>query len=232
MSKSADESGDQQGHIFSAGEGDRWFERNRHMLAEADWATDGPLRLIEMYGLHPASVFEMGAANGYRLAALQRRFGCSATGIDASTAAVAAGTARFPAVHLACGRGDAVPFDQQFDLVIANFVLHWVDRARLMRTLAELDRLVADGGYLVIGDFLPDQPARRPYHHLPGAGVYTYKQDYAAPFLATRCYEAIAMHTGSHTPGVAAAAATGHDRIATHLLRKRLGTLYVEDAAL
>jgi len=221
---------DQQARAFLEGEGDRWFERNRHALVEADWAADAPLRLVETHALQPASVFEMGAANGYRLAALRRRFGCVAMGVDASAAAVADGAQRFPAVRLAHASGDAVPFEHQFDLVVANFVLHWVDRALLTRTLAELDRLVVDGGHLVIGDFLPDQPSRRLYHHLPASGVYTYKQDYAAPFLATGCYEPVAMLTGSHTPASLGTAATGADRIATHLLRKRLSALYLEDA--
>ena len=33
------------------------------------------------------------------------------------------------------------------------------------------------GGYLLLGDFLPDFPQRRVYHHYNGRKLYTYKQD-------------------------------------------------------
>lgn len=220
-----------QTRVFIEGEGDRWFERNRHALLQADWTIDAPLRLLDAHALQPAHVLEVGAANGYRLAALRARFGCEACGIDASAAAVADGMARFPGVHLQTAPSHSIPFaDSAFDLVIANFVLHWVDRALLLRTLAEIDRVLVDGGHLLIGDFLPDEPTRRPYHHLPGRDVYTYKQDYAAAFLATHCYESVGMLSGAHSPDVPAAAVTGRDRIGTHLLRKRLHGPHVEDA--
>ena len=220
-----------QSRVFLEGEGDRWFERNRHALLEADWASDAPLRLLDTHGVQPVRAFEVGAANGYRLAALHSRFGCEAYGIDASSSAVADGMARFPGVHLQAAPSHAIPFaDAMFDLVVANFVLHWVDRALLLRTLAEMDRVLVDGGLLLIGDFLPDEPTRRPYHHLPGRDVHTYKQDYAAVFLATRCYEPMATLSGAHSPDAQAGAVSGRDRIATQLLRKRLRTLYVEDA--
>lgn len=213
---------------FAEGEGDRWFERNSHALETRNLADDQPLRLIEACGLQPRNVLEVGAANGYRLAALAETYGCRATGVDPSAAAIADGLARFPAVRLQTGSGAAIPFDETFDLVIVNFVLHWVDRSLLLRTVAEIDRVVGEDGFLLIGDFFPPHPIRRPYHHLPGQGVLTYKQDYSAIFTASCGYQAIAMRAGSHSSTVPAAAVDDDDRVATWLLRKPHEGLYAD----
>ena len=219
-----------QARLFSAGEGDRWFERNRTTLGERRPDDDGPLQLLEAYGVRPRSVLEVGAANGYRLWALAHRYGCRTTGVEPSAAAVADGLAGFPGVRLIQGRGDAIPLAERFDLVVVNFVLHWVDRSLLLRTVAEIDRCVADDGYLIVGDFLPASPIRRPYHHLPGQGVYTYKQDYAAIFTATGCYQMVAALTSAGGAELRSVPAEDPDRTATTLLRKRLHALYRETA--
>lgn len=214
---------------FSEGEGDRWFERNRQAMLEPASANDPSLRLIEAYGIKPLNVLEVGASNGYRLAALGQIHECKLTGLEPSAAAVADGLTRFSGLRLQVGVGSAIPFDEPFDLVIVNFVLHWVDRSLLLRTVAEIDRVTADGGFLVLGDFAPAHPARRHYHHLPGQGVFTYKQDYAAIFLASCSYQSIAMLSGHHASRATVADVDGDDeRVATWLLRKRLDVLYAD----
>jgi hypothetical protein len=61
-----------------------------------------------------------------------------------------------------------------------------------MNSLACIDHHVKikreQNGLLLIGDFLPDFPQKRKYHHLPNEEVFTYKQDYAAAFTATNTY--------------------------------------------
>jgi len=213
---------DMQARVFAQGEGDRWFERNRAALLAHDPASDPPMRAIAAQGLRPRSVLEIGAANGYRLAALQRRYGCRAVGVEASRAAVSDGRSRFPRVELHCGLAHEVPLDEVFDLVIVNFVLHWIDRGLLLRAISEIDRLVADGGFLLIGDFLPAHPTRTPYHHLPGAGVLTYKQDYAAIFVASAGYVTVALETGSHESRQPTARAADSERVGVWLLRKQV----------
>lgn len=213
---------------FLAGESDRWFERNRDALADLDPTDDSPLRIVESYGLRPHNVLEVGAANGYRLAALAELYGCRVNGIEPSAAAVADGLSRFPSVRLQTGVGHSIPFDESFDLVIVNFVFHWVDRSLLLKTMAEIDRVVGDGGFLIIGDFLPSHPTRRPYHHLPGRGVFTYKQDYAAVFIASGSYQTIAMLCGDHSSKVPTPVVDDDDRVATWLLRKTVDGLYAD----
>jgi len=217
-----------QDDVFVRSEGDRWFERNAESLAAVDLGADVPLRLAELYGLKPSSVLEVGAANGYRLHAFHQRYGCRVVGVDVSAAAIADGQARFPEVQFHRARGHRLPVREEFDLVVTNFVLHWVDRRHLLQSLAEIDRATRDGGFVIIGDFLPRVPARRAYHHLAGGGVFTYKQDYAEILLATGLYRTVAMLSSDHATHALSAAAAEDERVGTWLLAKDVAGPYVE----
>ena len=90
-----------------------------------------------------------------------------------------------------------------YDLVCTWFVLHWVDRRSLLASLANIDKHVADGGFVAIGDFRIDYPQRRRYHHLQDEAVYTWKADYAGMLLATGMYRRVHYqlldYPGCHT---------------------------------
>lgn len=216
-----------QDEIFVASEGDRWFERNRESLECFDPATDLPLKLIDLYRLKPSRVLEVGAANGFRLAAIHERYQVKAVAVEPSARAVRDGKARFPRVEFV--RGDsALPFRASFDLVIVNFVFHWIDRARLLSSVAELDRVLADGGYLIIGDFYPVTPLRTRYHHLSSHEIYTYKQNYAATFLASGLYYQVGLLTGDHSSKTLMGVVKENERFGVWLLCKTLEGHYVE----
>ena len=192
-----------QDKVFLESEGDAWFSRNRDKL-DPDGRSDWPVKLIEEIAsgqIEPASggrrpdpiqsVLELGCATGWRLEAIRQRLGIRCVGVDASREAIDHGRKSYPDVEFHQGLLAAVPLSGPFDVVILQAVLHWVDRSSLATSIAEIDRLVRDGGYLSVGDFLPDFPQRRAYHHLPGQGVYTYKQDYAKIFEALGTYREI-----------------------------------------
>ena len=216
-----------QDSIFSESEGDRWFERNRVALNSFDADADGPLKLINLYDLRPERVLEIGAANGVRLAAIHARNGCEAVAVEPSTQAILYGKASFPGVRFVRGSASSLPLKECFDLVIVNFVFHWIDRATLFKSLAETDRLVQDGGFLLIGDFLPANQMQVHYHHLQDAAVRTYKQNYAATFLASGLYHPVCLLASHHAANGLDARATEEDRIGTWLLRKELRSHYL-----
>lgn len=173
-----------QGAIFRESEGDAWFRRNRKAL-ETVVERDIPLRLLAdgVPALGPDStVLEVGCSNGWRLNELQRRYDCDAYGIDVSTEAIQDGLRRFPGLNLAVASATgAASRTPRADLVIVFFVCHWIARDELLPSLAAIDRAVGEGGYLLLGDFLPDAYTEVPYHHRPG--LFTYKSDYATPFI-------------------------------------------------
>lgn len=217
-----------QDEIFAASEADRWFERNRVALHAHEVARDLPLRLLELYGVRPTRALEVGGANGYRVAGLLDRGTTEASVVELSTAAIEDGKSRYPRVSFHQGVAHALPLTSQFELVIVNYVLHWVDRSSLLRVVAELDRVLAPDGHLLIGDFSPHGPRRVPYHHLPDRDVYTFKQDYGGIFTSSGLYQLVACLSSD-----------GHDLV-THvhddrramvtLLRKRVDGFYAAPA--
>lgn len=218
-----------QDEIFEASEGDRWFERNAAALGRLDPDNDRVIRVLDLYGIRPRRALEIGAANGFRLAAIAQRYGTVAVGIEPSAKAVLDGRSRFPGITLHQGLAHRLPIESEFDLVILNFVLHWVGRQRLLKVVAEIDRCIADDGYLAIGDFYPRNLVRNRYHHLPGEGVQTFKQDYAAIFVASGLYQQIGLMTGRYDSDAPMTGVLEHDRAALTLLQKKLTDLYVAD---
>ncbi len=220
-----------QGNVFIRSEADRYFERNKSALTSADWSLDLPLRLIDLYKLQPRSVVEVGAANGFRVATIAERFGARVVAVEPSAQAIADGKRRFPDVQFIQSLANEIPLQERFDLAIVNFVLHWVARDTLLKSVAEIDRLVVDGGFLIVGDFAATNQLRVKYHHLPNQEVYTYKQNYAAVFLASGIYHMVAAVTSGHAATFVSADTSEHERIGAWLLQKRLAEHYVPASA-
>jgi SAM-dependent methyltransferase len=215
-----------QDEIFAASEGDNYFARNKWQTFDPE--QDLPLRLLRLYGLKPSSVLEIGAADGCRLAVIADRYRAKVMGIDPSANAIESGRERFPQVEFLQATAGKVPLQDVFDLVIVNFVLHWIDRSTLLRSVAEIDRLISDGGFLILGDFAPRNYLRVPYHHLAENQVYTYKQEYSAVFVASGLYHTVATLTAHHSTTELASHASEHERTGVWLLQKQLNDHYIK----
>jgi SAM-dependent methyltransferase len=214
----------EQDAIFAEQEADQWFRRNAKVLNERLTQDDPIVSLVGLLGdisdLH--SVADLGCSNGWRLQMLKDRHPhLDCKGFDPSAEAIADGAARFPAIELMTGMLSEVPFRREFDIVIVNGVLCWVGRNALARSLAEIDRVVKPGGYLIIGDFMPDFPHRRRYGHLEGDDVYTYKQDYSSVFKELGTYaEAARVSSNLLSRGLVIESAESDNRWGTVVLRK------------
>ncbi|MBL0059846.1 MAG: class I SAM-dependent methyltransferase [Elusimicrobia bacterium] len=213
--------------LFYSSEGDQWFRRNRTALVGFDPARDLPLRLMDLYQLRPKRVLEIGAANGYRLAEVNRRYGGETVGVEASQEAVQDGRRRYPSVRLLRGQATRLPVRGTFDLIIVNFVFHWIDRNLLLSAVAELDRFLSDQGFLLLGDFSPANRHRVPYHHVKDPSIQTFKQNYAELFLASGLYHPVAMLTNGHSSKVLSGGVPENERTGVWLLEKRLTDHYV-----
>ena len=71
---------------------------------------------------------------------------------------------------------------------------------------------------------------RVPYHHLPRERVYTYKQNYAATFLASGLYRPVSLLTGDHALIALKADTAEDERIGIWLLQKVVDELYVDSS--
>lgn len=214
-----------QGQIFRTAEGDAWYRRNAAHL-ETKAPHDIAMRMIGILDndlvCGVRSVCDVGCANGWRLDALGKTLPNASRlcGFDASDSAIMAGRG-FPGLDLRPGLVEDSPFDEKFDLVIVSFVLHWIDRVKLTEAIARIDRLVANGGLLMVLDFLPDRPSKRPYHHLQNNEVFTYKQDYSRTFGELGTYQELARLTFVHDrPEAGVAPASAQERAICALLHK------------
>lgn len=212
-----------QDQIFLKKEGDGWFKRNLNVLGDS---FDVPSYLIELYNLKPKKVLEIGCSNGWRLAKIGDKSGAECFGLEPSLKAIKDGQRKYPKIKFKRGLASLLPFKEKFDLVIINFVLHWVDRGSLLKTIAEIDRVLSKNGFLIIGDFLPDYPVRNHYHHLPKQKVYTYKQDYAEIFTSSRLYGLVAKTIFNHGNKAGFSLAKSQDQCVCCLLRKMPDRLY------
>lgn len=221
-----------QDQIFLEKEGDAWFKRNKEALAKPG-KIDWPSYCINLLDQKEKikSVIEVGCSNGYRLASLktQLKEAHRFVGIEASHQAMTEGSKQFPGIELIRGTLSDLPVQGEFDLVIVNFVLHWVDRATLARSVSEIDRMTADGGILILGDFLPDFQHRRRYHHLKDENVFTYKQDYAKIFEALGLYKEFLRISFDHeNPNYSATPAESSSRGVCIALKKSVRGYYLE----
>lgn len=165
---------------FLKSEGDNYFLRTAGYASYQEWEF---LEKYVKYIKKEDKILEIGCSSGAKLDYFYKKIGCEGHGIDPSPKAIEEGKNKYPHLKLQVGTADALSFpDNYFDFVIFGFCLYLVDRQLLSRAVAEADRVLKDGGFLGITDFDAKIPKKRPYRHLPG--IYSYKMDYAAPFLA------------------------------------------------
>lgn len=210
---------------FLRGEGDQWFSRNRAALTAPSALRDMLVgRISDQLPTDRVSrVLEIGCGQGNNLAELGVRRSIEGHGVDPSKEAITAGERNFPSLSLVTATADELPFDDaSFDVVWFGFCLYLVDRTLLMRTIAEADRVLREGGLLAIVDFDPDAPCVRPYHHR--AGLHSYKMDHARLFLANPAYVLVEKISASHTTG--RWEVDPQERIALTMCRKNLKQAY------
>lgn len=182
-----------------AQEADGYYARNR--ANQREFAGDYFQNYLRKHVRPGMRVLEVGCSSGYRLAALASD-GVDTYGIDPSPAAIADGAARYPGVHLTVAGAHALPYDDAFfDLVYVPTVFYAIPRDLLLRSVSEIDRVLKDGGTLVIDDFFPETPYKRENRHAPG--TYIYKQYYWETFSESYVYrieEKLPRVIGSDAP--------------------------------
>jgi ubiquinone/menaquinone biosynthesis C-methylase UbiE len=103
-------------------------------------------------------------------------------------------------IHLSLGTIDDLSQykDEFFDAVIVGFVFYVVDRTLLLKSVAEIDRVLKNKGALIIIDFYYPKPYSNQYHHLKELNAFTYKQAYEEVFIASKLYHLFSKSTIDH----------------------------------
>jgi SAM-dependent methyltransferase len=153
-----------QRRLFVETEGDAWLDRNRDKLGNA--ADDPVIRAVGVLPVNPKCILEVGSSNGWRLDKLRRLCGCEVFGVEPSEKGVAEAAAlRVPTYR---GTADELPLThRRCDLIIMGFCLYVCDPRHYFTIAAEVDRVLQDGGHLIIHDFLSPWPFCRRYEHNP-----------------------------------------------------------------
>ena len=210
-----------QDNIFLNSEGDNWFKRNMSALADVQ-DHDFVIDLIQLYNIAPKNVLEIGASNGWRLNEINKIYDCDCVAVEPSELAIEAGKNKYPHIEFHRAVANELPFgnDRKFDLVIINFVFHWMSREQLFKSVSEIDRILSDEGFLIIEDFMPNSPNKVNYHHIKDGGIWTYKQDYTKLFISSNIYKLIGHMTGHHETKKYDPFVNDKSRMAVTLLKK------------
>lgn len=186
-----------QEQIFLDGEGDQYHDRNFRGNVETR-NTEILRALWRRLPSLPTAVLEIGCGAGGNLEFLRRHTGAACYGLDPSAKAIEEGTRLFPELSLEVGTASRLPYeDGFFECVIFGFCLYLCDRGDLFTIAREADRVLRNGGALVIVDFNPSFPYRNPYKHLPG--LYAYKMPYQNMFLWNPVYSLAEFVSTSHS---------------------------------
>jgi len=169
-----------QSEVFLNGEAEQWYARNQnHLVLDVDPVMEA----VEGAKIRPERVLEVGCSNGWRVKAMQQKWKCKTYGIDPM----------FTTTLWNCRRGTADDLSafgpDTFDLLIYGWCLYLCDREDLFKIVTEGDRVLKDGGYLVVYDFHTAKPHKRKYKH--HVGLFSYKMDHARLWLANPTYELV-----------------------------------------
>lgn len=188
-----------QSNIFSKTEGNEWFRRNQKSLENKNgfYETEAIKRVLGCFKDSINSICEVGCGNGAKLSILCDFFNASGFGIDPSKEAIDSGAKAYSNINLKEGNAASLPFnDNEFDLIYFGFCLYLVDRGDIYQAISEADRVLKNGGFLVILDFDPKIRHKRQYHHKEG--IFSYKTSYADFFLSSGHYYLVAKDSFSH----------------------------------
>lgn len=178
-----------QREIWAKGVGDDWYERNKDMLGNRDLASNALMSMP----IKPRDILEIGAANGWRLKKLYDHYGCNVRGIDVSEEAIKNAV---DGVHIDYGFAHDLPYaDDSFDVVIFGFCLCFISPEDWLGLVAESNRVLRDGGIIVLYDFMGTRFVKRRIlnimldSRLEEKPVYIYNFDWPSLWTAHPGYK-------------------------------------------
>tara|TARA_B100000029_G_scaffold395104_1_gene392828 strand:+ start:4018 stop:4677 length:660 start_codon:yes stop_codon:yes gene_type:complete len=186
-----------QKNIFLDSEGDNWFDRNKNTIHEnVKIGIDFFISFVNKKN----KILEIGCSDGKNLNYLSEKlphYELDLYGIDPSKKAIESGKQNYRKIDLKVGTSDQLKYgDKFFDLIICGFFLYLVDRNLIFKTVSEIDRILKEGGYLIIVDFDVPTPFSNDYKHYKG--VQSYKNDYSKFFIGGGHYTLIGKKQFSH----------------------------------
>lgn len=170
-----------QAQEFLSGEGEAWLDRNLNKIKPEN---DPVLEALNKYKITPRKVLEVGSANGWRLEIMERMWGCETEGLDPCYA-----SKRAPSkAQVWAGTADKLEYSDtaDYDTVIYGWCLYLCDPEDYFKIALEGDRVLKDGGYLIVYDFHADHPYKTSYKHKKG--LFSHHYDFSKLWLSHPAY--------------------------------------------
>ena len=187
-------------------EGDSFFERNfkDKDLPELRIGKQAILENIQNSKIEFNNVLEYGCCYADLLYLLKTKYNKHVIGVEASAKAIEFSKAKyndsFLLVHGTISDNEinkTAKYNGYFDLVIIDDVFGWVSRDTLFQSLANIDSMVKDGGYIFIRDFCPDRRIKNRNHHVTNTEIFNFKVpgSHASLFIDSGMYEIVFQKT-------------------------------------
>jgi len=218
-----------QKNAFIDYEADAWFNRNQEIILNYSKDNDRVISVIKEYNLDPKSVLEIGCSAGYRLNGIKTLFdNCSVFGIEPSKQAINYGKLHFPDVGFINGTADDLNNfgNESMDIVIVGFVFYVIDRNIFFKVVAEIDRVLKNGGVLIIVDFFSETALKNVYQHIKQFSAFSFKQNYDEVFTSSKLYYLLDKSTWNHSEKVLDASDNYYDKYSISLLKKDVSASY------
>ena len=165
---------------FLTYEADNWFERNKSIINSYSASSDKVIELIEKYNVDNDSILEIGCSAGYRLNALKELYPkANVFGIEPSGKAIEYGKTNYKNIEFLQGTADDLSQfkNESLDVVIVGFVFYVIDRNILFKVISEIDRVLKNGGIIIIIDFFSETSLKNVYQHIDEFEAYSYKAE-------------------------------------------------------
>jgi ubiquinone/menaquinone biosynthesis C-methylase UbiE len=218
-----------QKDAFITYEANAWFERNKESWLNYSSDKDKVVTLLKDYGLKPGSLLEIGCSAGYRLNGIKRLYqDCNVYGIEPSEKAIEYGRKNFLEVNFEKGTADNLSNykNESMDVVIVGFVFYVIDRNIVFKVAAEIDRVLKNGGVLIIVDFFSETSLKNVYQHIKNFSAYSFKQNYDEIFTASRLYYLLDKSTYNHNTKTLDASEDYFNKYSISLLKKDINASY------
>ena len=218
-----------QKNAFLNYEADEWFFRNKKIIDNYDSSKDEVISLISQYSIKADSILELGSSSGYRLQALKGIYpNSNVTGLEPSKRAIEFGLKNYPRVNFVHGTADDLTCfrDNSFDFINIGFIFYVIDRNLLLKVISEIDRVLKNGGEIILIDFFSEIPLKNIYQHISEIQAFSYKQNYEEIFTATKLYYLIDKSCYSHIERLKDSSSDYFNKYSISLLKKDLEASY------
>jgi ubiquinone/menaquinone biosynthesis C-methylase UbiE len=218
-----------QKEAFLSYEADAWFDRNKEYLLKYNVENDEVVKLIKSYNIKPENILEIGCSAGHRLNGIKSIFPkCQVYGVEPSQKAIAFGKSNYKNIHLFNGTADNLNEiqDESMDLVIVGFMLYVIDRTILLKVISEINRVLKDGGALILVDFFAEVPQKKDYSHIKNFSAFSFKQNYDEIFTSSKLYFLIDKSTFNHSTAKLDASNDYYNNYSIALLKKDIDAGY------